>query len=46
MLRDMAKLKENTSEQELAREFLEYFCNINKLDRDGLLELDGAFRQM
>ena len=26
--------------------FFEYFCNINGLDRDGLSELDGAFRKM
>ena len=45
ILRDVAKLKENTSEQELAREFFEYFCNINKLDRDELLKSDGALKR-
>lgn len=45
ILRDVAQLKENTSEQELAGEFLEYFCKINGLDKDELPELDGALKR-
>ena len=45
ILRDIAQIKANTSEQKLAIEFLDYFCNINGLDKDELPELDGALQR-
>lgn len=45
ILRDIAKLKEHTAEEELAKDFLEYFCKINCLDKDNLPELDGALKR-
>lgn len=41
----IAQIKANTSEQKLAIEFLDYFCNINGLDKDELPELDGALQR-
>ena len=45
ILRDIARLKENTPEQELANKFLSYFCNINGLDKRELPESDGALKR-
>jgi hypothetical protein len=44
ILRDIVALKKDPAEKELAAEFLNYFCDINKLDGD-LPEPDGALKQ-
>lgn len=45
ILRDIVRLKEKTPEQELANEFLSYFCTINRLDKEDLPESDGALKR-
>ena len=45
MLRDIAKLKVGTADEKLAKEFLEYYCKVNKIDLDNLPEPDGALKK-
>lgn len=42
ILKDIADIKRGTEDEELAREFLEYFCKINSIDVMTLPFLDGA----
>jgi hypothetical protein len=45
ILRDVVQLKANTSEEELAKGFLDYFCKMNGLDVEELPKLDGALKR-
>lgn len=45
ILRDIVKIKENTFEEQLAKEFLEYFCKINRLEIKAIPEADGALKR-
>jgi len=42
ILRDIADLRKGTEEEELAQEFLEYFCRINNIELEELPEPAGA----
>ena len=42
ILKDLMKLKKHTKDEKLAKEFFEYFCQINALDCSELAEPDGA----
>ncbi len=42
ILRDIVKLKENTKDAELSKEFFEHFCKVNGLDADDIPEPNGA----
>ena len=42
ILKDIADIKKGTNEENLANEFLEHFCKINKLDIDKDLICNGA----
>lgn len=42
ILRDIVQLKANTPEATLAKEFLEHFCRINRLDVQNLPAMEGA----
>ncbi len=42
ILRDIAKLKEKSKDEELSKEFYEHFCKINGLDSTDIPEPDGA----
>jgi 3-methyladenine DNA glycosylase/8-oxoguanine DNA glycosylase len=44
ILRDIAKLKSGSPDEELAQEFFEYFCKINKIEPESLLELSGTLK--
>ena len=42
ILRDIAKTKEGTNDQELAEKFYLHFCQINRVDEDNLPNANGA----
>lgn len=45
ILRDIAKIKENTSDEQLAKKFFEYFCKINRLEIREIPKADGALKR-
>lgn len=45
ILQDIAKLKQGTDEEELANEFLLYFCRINDVDISTVPEKSGALKK-
>lgn len=45
ILRDIVDLKKNTSDYELATEFLEEFCQVNGIDRSSIGEPNGALKR-
>lgn len=45
ILRDIIPLKLGTEEQELAQQFLKYFCKLNRINIDELPEPNGALMQ-
>ena len=42
ILRDIAKIKQDTQDEQLAQEFLEYFCRVNGVELDAVAEPNGA----
>lgn len=44
ILKDVAKIKKGTSDENLAKEFLEYYCQVNNVDLNTLPEPDGALK--
>ena len=42
MLKDIASMKKKTPEQDIARRFFEYFCEINRIDKSMLPKPNGA----
>lgn len=42
ILRDIAEIKKNSDDRELAKEFFEYYCNVNNIDIDSLPDKSGA----
>ncbi len=42
ILRDIAKVKKNTSDETLANEFFEHYCKVNNIDIDTLPQNNGA----
>lgn len=45
ILRDIVEIKSGTEDQELAKDFYKYYCEINRINADTLGELSGALRQ-
>lgn len=46
ILRDIVEIKKDTEDEELAKEFYQYFCDLSKIDIETLGELNGALRQV
>lgn len=42
ILRDIATIKKNSHDEELAKEFFEYYCKVNNVDIDSLPQNNGA----
>ena len=42
ILKAVAAIKQGTADEELSKEFLEYYCQVNKIDLETLPEPDGA----
>lgn len=42
ILRDIVKIKVGTKDEQLAQEFLEYFCKVNRVELDAVAEPNGA----
>ena len=40
------EIKKDTEDEELAKEFYQYFCDLSKIDIETLGELNGALRQV
>lgn len=45
ILRNIVKLKENTEDYELAKEFLEYYCQVHRINVDTIGEPHGALKR-
>ena len=45
ILRDIVRIKKDTQDEDLAKEFFEHFCQINRIDIDTLGEINGALKQ-
>ncbi len=45
ILKDIVAIKEGTEDEELAKDFLNYFCDVQKIDPDSIGELNGALKQ-
>jgi hypothetical protein len=46
ILRDIAAIKEDPVEKDLARNFFEHFCRVNHIDIEELPEPGGALRRL
>lgn len=44
ILKDIAIIKKGTTDEDLAKEFLEYYCQVNNVDLKTLPEPDGALK--
>ena len=44
ILKDVAQIKKGTADEELAKEFLEYYCKVNNVDSNTLPEPEGALK--
>lgn len=44
ILKDVANIKKGTADEDLAKEFLEYYCQVNNVDLNTLPEPDGALK--
>ena len=42
ILRDIAEVKKNSSDAELAKEFFEYYCKVNNVDINSLPQNNGV----
>lgn len=45
ILKDIVEIKKDTKDEDLAKEFLKYYCDINKIDDKKIGELKGALVQ-
>lgn len=45
ILRDIAKIKKGTQDEELAVEFFDYFCKINQIEPEEIPESSGALKR-
>ena len=46
ILRDIVSLKEGAKEQEHAQRFFEYFCRMNRINKDEIPESNGALKRI
>ncbi|MDI9477066.1 MAG: malate synthase [Natronincolaceae bacterium] len=46
ILRDIVSLKEDPAEQKSARQFFEYFCQMNRIKKEEIPETDGALMRI
>ena len=46
MLFRSVEIKKGTEDEQLAKDFYKYFCDINRIDVEALGELSGALRQV
>lgn len=45
ILKDIAEIKVGSKDEDLAKEFFEHYCDINRINVDSIKELNGALKQ-